>query len=537
MEQNKKYYDEFFSIYPVNIHDNRDRFTTVSGLLKGSVLDVACGTGTLADYYSGNYYGVDFSDVAIIKARKTRRKDAFFDVCDVTLEMIKSDDLFDSVYIGEFLEHIKKDDFVFQNIIHKCKKNARIVVSVPNYDKVPDESHCRIFTVPQIRKDYSKYGKITFHNWGGFSKRILFSIELGKKNTDEMSLVMIVKNEEKGLERAILSAIDLVDRVVISVDTLSKDKTDGIAKMYADELKFHEWHDDFSEARNYAQENVKSRWIIFLDGHEYIQDYGNIKEFLQKDVEGIFVNIKMESGMTFLFPRIYRSYVKFKNKVHNVNECKTRRACPSFLIIHDREFGQDKESAEIRNRQREEILPRELDEQLKENPKNARAHFHFANFYMMRHEIDKAMEHYKKAIKYGKSPDEKYISLLHYGALHNSKGNKFRALWNFQKADELLPDRWESKRVIGGFYLMEKNFKKALPLLFDSLRQNKRHYAYEPMKQDKSQIWDMIGHCFAHMDQNENALTAFERAKEETSDKKRKAFLDQKIKLVKTLVV
>lgn len=536
MQQNKQYYDKFYSTYPVDVHDNPARFNVVSKLLKGKVLDVACGTGTLADYYRGPYYGLDISDVAIEKAKSVRRNDAVFAVSDFTKEKLGQSNFYDSVYLGEFLEHIEDDTFVFENILDVLKPDGLIVVSVPNGDRVPDESHCRIFTVAQIRKEYSKYGKITFHNWSGFQKRIIFTIEPAKKNQNELSLVMIVKDEEKGIEKAIISCLNLVDRVVISVDSKSQDRTKEIAAMYADELKEHVWQDDFSKARNFAQENVKTNWILFIDGHEYVENYGDIRQKMTHAVDGIFVTVRMESGMTFLFPRVYRSHIKFKNAVHNINECRTRRSAPTFVIVHDRVHGQSKQSTQRREEQRKQMMPKELKKELKKNPRNSRAHFHLANFYMMRQEVKLALKHYKQVIKHGKSPDEKFLSLLHYGALQMSLGHWWRALWNFNKAQKLQPERWEVARVIGGFYYQQKHWKNALPYLVRALQPNKRRYSYQPMKINLVETWDMIGHCFAQLDQNDKAIVAWQRALEIETDKKRRNFIKQKIELVKPLL-
>jgi len=63
--KDKKYYDDFFKTHDVDVHNSPDRFLAVSKLLSGKVLDVACGTGTLSDYFLGDYIGVDVSDVAI----------------------------------------------------------------------------------------------------------------------------------------------------------------------------------------------------------------------------------------------------------------------------------------------------------------------------------------------------------------------------------------------------------------------------------------------------------------------------------------
>lgn len=536
MLRNKDYYDEFFTKYPADVHNDFNRFTFVSNLIKGKVLDIGCGTGTLSEYYFNDYVGVDFCDVAISKAKELRRKDAVFYVSDITEKLFFEKESFDSVYLGEVLEHIEDDSKLFEEVLKVLKPSGKIFISVPNGNRIPDESHCRIFTVPQIRKDYSKYGKLKFYNWSGANGRIIFSIDPSRQNENKLALVMIVKNEEKGLEKSILSALPIVDKVVISVDSASEDKTFDIAKLYADDLKSHYWQDDFSKARNEAQKNVKTDYILFLDGHEYIESYGDFREKIEKNLDGVFVTIRMESGLIFVYPRIFKSHLKFKNAVHNLVECKTKTLSPKFVIVHDRDNLQDKKSAEIRNAQREKMMPKELMIQIEKEPKNARAYFHLANFYMMREKIDEAMFNYKKAIKFGKSKDEKYLCLLHLGALHLTKGHTFRALSLFLKADKLEPNRWESMRVIGVFYLQQGKFETALKYLVNALKPNPRLYSYQPMKFDLVATWDLIGHCFAKLDKNEKAVSAWKRALKLTKNEKQKKLFNQKIKLVSSLI-
>jgi len=536
MQKDKQFYDNFFTQYPTNIHDDLCRFRAVSLLLKGKCLDVACGTGTLAKYFAGDYTGVDISDVAIKKAKSDRRKDARFFQANFAKDAFVLKEKFDCAYLGEFLEHISDDSIVFSNLKDLLKDNARIVASVPNGNRVPDESHCRIFTVASIRRDYSKFGKVRFHTWEGFHDRILFSIELGNFQPDEIALVMIVKDEAKGIEKAITSVLELVDRVVVSVDDKTIDKTKEIAEMYADELRVHTWHDDFSRARNEAGENVQNLWVLFLDGHEYVESFGKIREKLKLDVEGIFVNIRLENGMTFMYPRIYRGFLKFKNAVHNLVECGTKSADPSFMIVHDRLNLQDAEASERRNRQRDEMLPREMKKQIAENPENARAHFHLANFYLMEEKPKLALKHYKKVVKYGLSHDEVYMAYLSIGRIRCVFGQNIRALFNFNRADALIPDRWETARVLGGFYLMQEHWQKAVEFFVRALGQNKRHFTYEPMKQDLVEIWDLIGHCFAKLDRPEDAREAWERAQELAPTQEKKDFLAEKIKLISSIL-
>ena len=68
-----------------------------------------------------------------------------------------------------------------------------------------------------------------------------------------LSIGMIVKNEEKKLEkclRALQPLRDAVDCELVIADTGSKDSTREIAAIYADVLLDVELENDFSAARN-----------------------------------------------------------------------------------------------------------------------------------------------------------------------------------------------------------------------------------------------------------------------------------------------
>ena len=66
-----------------------------------------------------------------------------------------------------------------------------------------------------------------------------------------ISLCMIVKNEEKKLERCLSSYAPLMDEIIV-VDTGSTDKTKEIASRFTDKIYDFEWINDFSAARNFA---------------------------------------------------------------------------------------------------------------------------------------------------------------------------------------------------------------------------------------------------------------------------------------------
>lgn len=84
-----------------------------------------------------------------------------------------------------------------------------------------------------------------------------------------ISLCMIVKNEEEVLPRCLDSVRELVDEIII-VDTGSTDCTIEIARRYGATIHHFEWIDDFAAARNYAFSLATSDYIMWLDADDVI---------------------------------------------------------------------------------------------------------------------------------------------------------------------------------------------------------------------------------------------------------------------------
>ena len=76
----------------------------------------------------------------------------------------------------------------------------------------------------------------------------------------EISLCMIVKNEENVIDRCLNCVKDVVDEMII-VDTGSTDNTIAKAESLGAKIYNFQWIDDFAEARNFSFS--KSTRIIF----------------------------------------------------------------------------------------------------------------------------------------------------------------------------------------------------------------------------------------------------------------------------------
>ena len=84
-----------------------------------------------------------------------------------------------------------------------------------------------------------------------------------------LSLCMIVKNEATHLARALKSARETVDEMVV-VDMGSDDGTVAIAESLGARVLYHAWADDFSAARNISLEAASGNWALVLDADEVL---------------------------------------------------------------------------------------------------------------------------------------------------------------------------------------------------------------------------------------------------------------------------
>lgn len=89
-----------------------------------------------------------------------------------------------------------------------------------------------------------------------------------KKN--DLTVIVLAKNEEKNIGRCLESVRDIADRIVV-VDSGSTDSTVKIAKDYGADVFFHEFI-NYAEQFNWALDNVaiSTKWVFRFDADEEI---------------------------------------------------------------------------------------------------------------------------------------------------------------------------------------------------------------------------------------------------------------------------
>lgn len=157
---------------------------------------------------------------------------------------------------------------------------------------------------------------------------------------------MIVKDEEKVLDRCLNSIKDLADEIII-VDTGSTDATKEIALRYTNKIYDFEWEHDFSAARNFSFSKAIMEYIYVADADEVIDDENREKFFLLKEnllPEIEIVQMKYENQLEFnttynfdleYRPKLYRRLRNFQ-WVDPVHESVTLEPVvyDSDIVIH-----------------------------------------------------------------------------------------------------------------------------------------------------------------------------------------------------------
>lgn len=88
----------------------------------------------------------------------------------------------------------------------------------------------------------------------------------------KISAVILTKNEESNIERAVKSVL-FCDEIII-IDDYSEDKTLEIVKRINPKIRIYKRHleADFASQRNFALEKAIGDWILFIDADEIVTD-------------------------------------------------------------------------------------------------------------------------------------------------------------------------------------------------------------------------------------------------------------------------
>ncbi|MCM1054175.1 MAG: glycosyltransferase [Bacteroides sp.] len=269
-----------------------------------------------------------------------------------------------------------------------------------------------------------------------------------------LSIGMIVKNEEKYLERcltALKPLLDEVDSELIIADTGSTDGTAEIAKRFTDNVYSFEWVNDFSAARNSTLERAKGEWYMFIDADEILQSCGDIIRFFKSG------EYKRYNSATYV-QRSYQSMVNGEIDYKSYNDFRPLRLTKRFEeiafigIIHENltpfykpvkhldaiadHFGyifyEDRKTAPFAaEKSRRNLIPllKTLDELKPDEKPDNSIYKKIADCYTISEDYEKALEYLDKGLN---TVDKSNIGIIPYYS------DKIYMLFYLKRYDEML---------------------------------------------------------------------------------------------------
>ena len=301
-----------------------------------------------------------------------------------------------------------------------------------------------------------------------------------------VSQCMIVKNEEKNIEKALSWAKKIAFEQIV-VDTGSTDRTVEIAESMGAKVFHFEWISDFAAAKNYAIEQATGNWIAFLDADEYFPDKDvDTLTILLKQIENDQTLRKMKSaircpivnvddkGKPFLIvkqDRVFRNVpeIRYTGKIHEVLRMPDPvLQAPELTIIHT---GYSQSAyAETGKAFRNVDMIRE---ELSRDPENASIKCYLADSLRATNEkqdIEEAEVLYREALDSGQSMlDEQKQSAYNY-LIANYYENAEKEEENYElcrKAYEEFPNNPDFCFYYGRKLHIEENFGAAWDKLIE----------------------------------------------------------------------
>lgn len=236
---------------------------------------------------------------------------------------------------------------------------------------------------------------------------ILTLIVLKGKNM-LLSIVLMIKNEEKFLEKTLKALENLrseINSELVILDTGSTDKSVEIAKLFTDEIYFEKWNDNFADMRNKSIRYAKGEWILILDADEELIECEKMIKFFKSDLHRKYNcasielrNISSEdckSYSTALNLRLFKNEnFRYEGAIHEQPMYKEPTYNNIAVFNHYGYMYVDEEFKQKKLKRNERILLNEI----KKRPSDPYINFQLAKNFIAINEREEALHYMEKAI-------------------------------------------------------------------------------------------------------------------------------------------
>lgn len=352
---------------------------------------------------------------------------------------------------------------------------------------------------------------------------------MGNKRRARISQCMIVKNEEKNIEKALSWGKSIMWEQIV-VDTGSTDNTVELATKLGARVLHFTWIDDFSAAKNFAIEQARGEWIAFLDADEYMdpKDARKMERILERLTHDTFDAVSTgcqqvgDNGEIFLSAtqvRFFRNRpdIRYRRRIHEQLVSDTGRslrvgdASGEISVFHT---GYQKKVVDEKNKNtRNRIL---IQKELELDPKN---------YEMMGYMGDECLgdgEDGEAALWYGRAieamPDRlepcDQRSALTFTRMLTLLTRKGEDIWNdaeavYKKAINLLPKEPDFDYVAGLYFARQGEAAEAAMYLEKALEKLSTYGYYNKalfLGANVSGAYELLTRCCFELGEFEKCL-------------------------------
>jgi len=299
-----------------------------------------------------------------------------------------------------------------------------------------------------------------------------------------LTLVMIVKNESKIINRCLSSILPIIDSIVIT-DTGSSDNTVDLIETFLKEnkVKGKVYHDEWknfghnrSKSITNSQEwlkennaNLSTSYLITIDADMIFKIEPVFKKEMLSLKDSWCIQQK-NPMMTYYNKRIFRSSLRYKciGVTHEYWGCDDKEVDGKLESLYIDDIGDGGAKADKFERD-----IRLLTQGLIDEPKNERYYFYLAQSYSDAGNKQEAINLYKKRIEAGGWFEEIFIAYLRIGDIYIGLEQLENAIHYWSLAYDHLPTRSETLfRISHALRLKGKNnlamiyIKTALPIVY-----------------------------------------------------------------------
>jgi len=338
----------------------------------------------------------------------------------------------------------------------------------------------------------------------------------------KLSACMIVKNEEKMLERTLPNLSRYVDEIIL-VDTGSSDNTAEVAKKFGAKVYHFAWIDDFSAARNESLKYAAGDWILWIDADEFMteEDLKVLRSTLEVSNFSFHSFTLFESKLGtcekkngYQRVKVFRNHLGYRF-IRPINEqlvdAQGKVLEGQLIPVCLYHWGQNLE--EERMRKKREWYVEQYRRALADNPKDSYYHYLLANKLNELERFEEALNHYQWAVEFASERKIKKEALEKLADLYLRRKRLEEAAEAAQALLNLDSKNIPARNVFASIFLVTGKVDLAMALLVEAL-QIKVGEGVENLYQMRAMPNFLLGKAYELKGQLAEARACFGRAKE-----------------------